>query len=105
VTQAYMAKKDSTGTRRPVVAYDKIDSQIDDVIKEYLVEGDFPPQPYKIGTVPNLFSLVPMSQSNNSPIFELTGADGVVGAHFAKVKDAKKIFGDVSKELLRRINL
>lgn len=104
VTQQYMAKRDSNGMRRPVVAYEKIRSRIDRVIETHLLEGGFPPSPYEIGTVPNLFSLIPMSQSKNTPVFELTGADGVVGAHFAKVKDAKAIFAKVSEELLGRLS-
>lgn len=45
-----------------------------------------------------------MSQSNNKPIFKLKSSDGVVGAHFAKVKDAEDIFADVTKNLLERID-
>jgi hypothetical protein len=56
-----------------------------------------------IGTIPNLFSLIPMSQDSRKPIFELASADGVRGAHFAKVRDAKEIFQRVSEQLLENI--
>lgn len=103
VTQQYMAKRDSSGTRRPVLAYETIRARIDKVIEEHLLENGYPQAPFEIGTVPNLFSLIPMSQNTNTPVFELTSSDGVVGAHFAKVKDAKEIFESVADELLRRI--
>lgn len=103
VTQAYFAKKNASGERRAVKSFEEIRSQIDGVIEDNLLEGDTPRKPFEIGTVPNLFSLVPMSQSNHKPVFELLASDGVVGAHFAKVKDAKKIFGDVAKKLAERI--
>lgn len=104
VTQQYLAKKDSSGKRRGVRAYEKIRGQIDQVIKACGLDEGIPGQPYEIGTVPNLFSLIPMSQSNNKPVFELIARDGVVGAHFAKVKDAGKIFGAVTSNLLERID-
>lgn len=103
VTQQYMAKRDISGTRRPVLAYEKIRARIDGVIDEHLFEIGYPQKPYEIGTVPNLFSLIPMSQSRNTPVFELTGSDGVVGAHFAKVKDAKQIFKSVAEKIVSRI--
>ena len=104
VTQQYLAKKDSSGRRRGVRAYEQIRSQIDTIIRDCGLDKGIPGQPFEIGTVPNLFSLIPMSQSNNKPVFELLAKDGVVGAHFAKVKDAKKIFGSVTLNLLDRLN-
>ncbi|WP_386628501.1 ParA family protein [Sulfitobacter geojensis] len=104
VTQQYLAKKDSSGRRRGVRAYEEIRGKIDNVIADCGLDEGIPGQPFEIGTVPNLFSLIPMSQSNNKPVFELLAKDGVVGAHFAKVKDAKAIFGSVTRNLLGRLN-
>lgn len=104
VTQQYLAKKDSAGKRRGVRAYEAIRQQIDEIIRACSLDKDIPGQPFEIGTVPNLFSLIPMSQSNNKPVFELLAKDGVVGAHFAKVKDAKEIFASVTNNLLGRVN-
>lgn len=102
VTQQYMAKRDATGRRRAVQAYENIRKSIDDVIDGAFEATQRPGKPYEMGTVPNLFSLIPMSQSSHRPIFNLTGKDGVVGAHFQKVKDAKKIFSDVTTEIMKR---
>lgn len=99
VTQQYLAKTDASGQRRAVGAYEKIQSRIDGVIAECFSDQDLAEPPFQIGTVPNLFSLIPMSQSSHKPVFQLTGKDGVVGAHFAKVQDSKDIFGKVAKQL------
>lgn len=101
VTQSYLAKRDSLGQRRAVQAYENIRTQIDGVIRDNGL-ADSIDGSYEIGTVPNLFSLVPMSQSHHTPIFGLTARDGVVGAHFSKVKDSKDIFKRVAQGLLER---
>ena len=85
-------------------AFEKIRSQVDAIIEKNLVRDGVPAKPYEIGTVPNLFSLIPMAQSSHKPVFELIAKDGVVGAHFAKVKDAKEIFGKVAVGLAGRIS-
>lgn len=103
VSQQYIAKRDSSGERRPVKSYDEIIQQIDHQIDLNFDGQSQPPVPYEIGKIPNLHSLAPMSQSSRKPVFALTGRDGVVGAHFAKVKEARQIFGDVATEIRVRI--
>lgn len=102
VTQQYLAKRDSSGQRRAVQAYESIRAEIDGVIDRNDLASEILGQSYEIGTVPNLFSLIPMSQSNHTPVFELSASDGVVGAHFAKVRESKEIFGGVAREIVRR---
>lgn len=103
VSQQYIAKRDSSGERRPVKSYDEIIRQIDEQIDRHFGGHLLPPEPYEIGKIPNLHSLAPMSQSRRKPIFSLLAADGIVGAHFAKVKEAKQIFGEVSDEIRKRL--
>lgn len=103
VSQQYIAKRDASGERRPVKSYDEIIRQIDSQITQHFKDGLIPPTPYEIGQIPNLHSLAPMSQSRRKPIFSLTAADGIVGAHFAKVKEAKEIFGEVSANIRKRL--
>ena len=103
VSQQYIAKRDASGERRPVRSFDEIIQKIDSQIEKHFIEGLKPPEPYEIGKIPNLHSLAPMSQSRRKPIFNLTGKDGVVGAHFAKVKEAKEIFAEISIEIDNRI--
>lgn len=102
VTQSYLAKRDKEGQRRAVQAYENIRQKIDRVIIDNGLAPQLDGQNLEIGTVPNLFSLVPMSQSNHTPIFGLNASDGVVGAHFAKVKEALDIFKNVSTGFLER---
>jgi cellulose biosynthesis protein BcsQ len=102
VTQQYLAKRDASGVRRGVKAYERIRSEIDDVIRSSHLDDYIKGSPFEIGTVPNLFSLVPMSQISNKPVFELRAGDGIVGAHFAKVKDAADIFEAVTRKIIER---
>lgn len=102
VTQSYLAKRDKEGQRRAVQAYENIRQKIDQVIIDNGLATHLEGRSFEIGTVPNLFSLVPMSQSSHTPIFRLTAGDGVVGAHFAKVKEAQNIFAKVAAEFLER---
>lgn len=103
VSQQYLAKS-VRGTRQPVGAYENIRKQIDQIIEENIHDNDTPERPFEIGTVQNLFSLVPMSQSNNKPVFRLQSKDGVVGSHFQKVKDAQEVFRNVSEKIYERLN-
>lgn len=102
VTQSYLAKRDKEGQRRAVQAYENIRQKIDQVIIDNNLATHLAGRKFEIGTVPNLFSLVPMSQSSHTPIFGLLASDGVVGAHFAKVKEARDIFENVASEFMER---
>ncbi len=106
VTQQYTAKKTGKGNRQPVKAYDRIIKQIPNLVEDELI-GNFSNLPqsaqYKLGEIPNLHSVVPMSQTANAPIFALRAKDGVVGAHFAKVADAQTLYAAIAKRLLANI--
>jgi len=97
VNQQYTAKRDTTGERRPVKAYEKIMKAIPNALNGTLLAGKDLPEDvqYLLGTVQNLHSLVPMSQSSHKPIFELKGTDGIVGAHFAKVTESAELFDKI----------
>ena len=58
---------------------------------------------YKIGSIPNFYSLVPMSQTAHKPIFDLTNIDGVVGAHYQKVKDYEVLMESIANQMLRNM--
>lgn len=106
VTQQYIAKRQAGIGRRPVKAYEDLINQVERIIQDNfqnVFEFSFEDNHTSIGTIPNLFSLVPMSQKHRKPIFELAAADGVRGAHFTKVKEAKNIFETVSKNLIDRL--
>lgn len=107
VTQQYTAKTTGSGEKRAVKAYDRIMKKIPITIKQHFIEKlqpTAPPVAYELGSIPNLHSLIPMSQFARKPIFELKAKDGVLGAHFAKVQEAKKMFGDIADNLSSAIN-
>ncbi|MBC7149860.1 MAG: AAA family ATPase [Rhizobium sp.] len=101
VAQQY-TQKSVDGVSRVVHSYEKIMRQIPKVIDRYFVDelaakkGNID---YRLGTIPNLHSLVPMSQTARKPIFLLKSKDGVRGAHFSKVDDAKTLFGQIAKRI------
>lgn len=106
VTQQYTAKTTVDKVRRPVKAYDRIIRRIPALVKEELIEkfSNLPSGArYKLGDIPNLHSVVPMSQTANAPIFALKGKDGVVGAHFAKVADAETLYCEIAERLAENI--
>jgi len=104
VTQQYIAKT-VRGVRQPVQAYDKIIQRIPKTIKDRLIDQFSKTNAkYELGQIPNLHSLIPLSQNAHVPIFRLRGRDGVVGAHFAKVTESSSIFGKVADKFLANID-
>lgn len=102
VIQQYTAKV-VKGKRQPVAAYERILHSVPTIIDQELI-SKFTQRKrsldFKLGEIPNLHSVVPMSQTANTPIFGLKAADGVVGAHFAKVRDAGDIYGAIARNLI-----
>ncbi len=106
VAQQY-TQKTTGGVKRAVTSYEKILKRIpktiqSSLLKENLLLGSI--SDYEIGRIPNLHSLVPMSQTARKPIFDLKANDGVRGAHFNKVQEAAKLFEDITSKLLENIN-
>lgn len=101
LTQQYTAKT-IRGEKQFVNAYDKIAKKIPGQIDRKLI-AHFTDKPrskesFNLGSVPTLHSLIPLSQSAHTPIFGLKGADGVVGAHFSKVRE----YGEIIKKIAGR---
>jgi len=106
LTQQYTAKA-VRGKRQPVKAFDqiaqKIPVQIDRNLVKKFVSNPSPELNFNLGSIPTLHSLVPLSQINRAPIFDLKASDGVVGAHFTKVKEYKKIIGEISARFMTQV--
>lgn len=99
VSQQYTAKRDASGARRAVKAYEKIMRQIPQsinmgILREHQTEPD--DLNYELGTIPNLHSLIPMSQVYKKPLFALKSADGIVGSHFSRVANAFEIYKGIA---------
>ena len=105
VHQQYTAKMQNN-ERRPVRAYDRIIRQMPQRINSKFRDffpSDFDPEKLKLGDIPNFNSLIPLSQLANKPIFSLIGKDGVVGAHFSKVKDYEEVISRVIQNVVLNI--
>lgn len=106
VAQHYI-QKTKGGEKRAVAAYEAIMKRIPKTIKTNFVDklqGSESRINYEVGAIPNLYSLIPMSQTAHKPVFSLKAKDGVRGAHFNKVRDAEAIFKKVSNQLLKNIS-
>ncbi len=103
VMQQYRAKT-VRGERTPVKSFDTLISRFKPELDR--LEGQFgfqSPNTANLGQIPGLASLVPLSQLAHAPIFALGKADGVVGAHFAAVDDAKSIYREIADRLVKRL--
>lgn len=104
VTQQYTAKTVS-GKKQPVDAYEKIIRKIAPAIKKHLVDSlnDGLAINYKLGEIPYFHSLVPMAQTSNKPIFYLKSSDGIVGAHFEKVRQFDDVLSGICDGLIKNV--
>ncbi|UOO37566.1 ParA family protein [Oscillospiraceae bacterium CM] len=105
VEQQYISKS-SGGKKVAVRSYEKILSTIPDEIKRYVIapiNGDIEFENYNLGSIPNFYSLIPMSQTAHKPVFLLTNADGVLGAHYQKVSDYNEMMGGITQRVLQNM--
>lgn len=103
VTQQYTFKRDANGDMRPVKAFERIMEKVPQAINRHLAGEEQDASSLNLGSIPTLHSLVPLSQNSRKPIFALTGKDGVVGAHFTKVKEFESIISDISERLMENV--
>lgn len=105
VAQQYI-QKTKDGEKRAVAAYEAIMKKIPKSIKSHFVDklkGTGMAKHYEIGSIPNLYSLIPLSQTAHKPIFALKAKDGVRGAHFNRVRAAEEIFESVTDQLITNV--
>ncbi|MGG0202815.1 MULTISPECIES: ParA family protein [Bacillus cereus group] len=106
--QQYNSRKFKTGYR-PVKAYDEIINQIPGVIYETLkfiipsrLQED---NKLNLGDVPYLNSIIPMAQSNNTPLFNLNSTHGIRGAQSLNVEQYSHMLDNICQNLIRNISL
>ncbi len=108
VEQQYITKTES-GTKRAVRAYEKILRQIPEAMKKYVIlpinSREYDMLDYKLGSIPNYYSLIPMSQNAHKPLFSLTNSDGVVGAHYQKVAEFKNLMNNIASKFFENLRL
>jgi len=107
----YLCQQHSVRLDRPVKAYDKWVQRIPAVYRESVLneavedkvrlEGD----PYCLATIKHYRSLMPMAQEQRKPIFNLTSADGAIGAHANAVQDAKSDFRKLAGKIASQVGI
>lgn len=103
--QQYITKS-KQGIRRPTKAYEEIINNVPSVIEEtfenFLKEG-LEKDNFKLGDVPHLYSLIPLAQSNSSPILKLRGSDGLVGAQFRQQEEYQSILSHIVSKIFNNL--
>lgn len=103
VMQQYKAKVVS-GERVPVAAFERI---INEQTKELRQMCEFFDSDYasaKLGEIPTLSSVVPLSQQAHAPIFDLGSKDGIVGSQYTRVSEATEFFKKITERFLQRMS-
>lgn len=103
--QQYITKS-KQGVRRPTKAYEEIINNVPSVIEttfENFLKDGLAKDDFKLGDVPHLYSLIPLAQSNSSPILKLKGSDGLVGAQFRQQEEYKIILSHIVQQIVNNL--
>ena len=107
----YLCQQYSVRLDRPVKAYDRWVQRIPEVYRESVMEEVLTKQVkqqddvYCLATIKHYRSLIPMGQEHRKPIFNLTSADGAIGAHANAVQDAKQDFKQLAIKIAAQIGM
>jgi hypothetical protein len=99
--QQYVSRA-SGGEIRQTEAYEQHRRQIPERARSLAdlsrLEGDI-----ELGTIPNMFSMIPLAQSSHSPIADLRRDDGLRGSQFSQqqryVEQLEEIFSEISDRI------
>jgi cellulose biosynthesis protein BcsQ len=107
----YVCQQYGVRLDRPVRAYDKWIKKIPQVYREAVLNEKDPDEikqeddQFCIAIIKHYRSLVPLAQEHRKPIFDLTVADGAIGAHATAVAMAKEDFKNLSLKIADKIGL
>lgn len=107
----YLCQQHGVRLDRPVKAYDKWVQRIPEVYRESVLNEVMTAKirqeddPYCLATIKHYRSLIPMAQEHRKPIFNLTSADGAIGAHANAVQDAKKDFRQLATRIAEQMEI
>jgi cellulose biosynthesis protein BcsQ len=105
--QQYIAKS-KEGQRIPTTRYENILKLVPPVIQESLsgyLKAGVSLERANLGDVPHLYSLIPLAQSNASPILELKSSDGLVGSQYKQRDDYEKIIRAVCGRITDNVGI
>ena len=104
--QQYVTKSMQGGERRGTNAYDLYKKQIPDKARALAEATQSQTDHLELGTVPYMFSMVPLAQAAHAPIGTLTPEDGVRGAQFSqqsKYRDQLALLGESVERASARV--
>lgn len=106
----YVVQQHGVRLGRPVQAYDKWVNRLPKAYARHLLKDERQPYADKpandahcLATVKHYRSLVSMAQEARKPIFELTNADGAIGAHAAAVTGAYDDFRELAAKIACKV--
>lgn len=102
VMQQYSTKSTS-GKREAVQAFERIITKQDVELIALCSFFGLDSEIGKLGDIPTLGSVVPLSQQAHAPIFDLGSKDGIVGSHYTRVSEATAFYNQVAAALVERI--
>lgn len=106
LTQQYTAKT-IRGKKQPVRAFDtiakKVPLQIEKELVAHFTNFPRPKASFELGSIPTLHSLIPLAQTGHTPIFNLKASDGVVGAHFSKVREYGETISEIADRFEKQV--
>lgn len=101
----YSKRKFKNG-ERPTQAYEKVinsfHAEIEKALGKFVKDG-IESEELKLGDVPYVYSIIPLSQTANTPIFELSYATGVRGNQTSSVENYKKYLNTLAENFVKNI--
>ena len=107
----YLCQQYGVKLNKPVKAYNKWVQKIPAAYREFVLKEEISENikqeddPHCIATIRHYRSLVPIAQEHRKPIFDLTPADGAIGAHAGAVSAANDDFKQLAFKIAARIGL
>lgn len=105
--QQYIKRKFKEGPR-PVRAYDRIMQEIPSTVTaslDFLLPAHGHADALKLGDVPFVYSLVPLSQTSRAPIHALTREDRLMGPQYKQVEEYSSLMTHFCTRLLANIGV
>ena len=103
--QQYSKRKFKNG-ERPTQAYEKVINNFHAEIEKSLgkfVKKGITTEALKLGDVPYVYSIIPLSQTSNTPIFELSYASGIRGNQSSSVENYRKYLNTIAENFMRNV--
>jgi cellulose biosynthesis protein BcsQ len=101
--QQYVSRA-SGGEIRRVQAYDQHREEIPERAQRLVELSVYNGDSIELGTVPNMFSMIPLAQSVHAPIMSLTTADGLRGAQVSQQRRYAEQLQGIFQQILERLS-